>query len=222
MFYIKLEEDMSLVVTTRETIYRGDNLNQKIRYLIPLMVGDIDMLTAFVYLNYIRADGMPDVVRLERMEEKYNENYYQYVFPVTCRLTKYPGEICTWMQIYTGSPSNPTIAKSGECVLRVEASKNMDDYFCDHHLTALYQLEKSIANDMEAINERVSTKADNLSYDKEKCTLQLKSGNATIGEAVTVPSEEYSEDIAKEVEDTWSDMTDSDDDAGGNDAWETM
>lgn len=120
MFYIKLEtdqDDLNLVITQREAIYRGDNLNQKIRYLIPLTVGDIDMLTAFVYLNYIRADGTPDVVRLERMEEKYNESYYQYAFPVTCKLTKYPGEVCTWMQIFTGSPSNPVISKTGECML---------------------------------------------------------------------------------------------------------
>jgi|GEM_PF-4246259 hypothetical protein len=93
MFYIKLDENMDLVTTVREPLFRGDNLNRKLVYLIPLTVGDIDMLTAYVYLNYIRADGEPDVVVLERMEEKYNESYYQYTFPVTCRLTKYSGEV---------------------------------------------------------------------------------------------------------------------------------
>ena len=144
MFYIKLESDMSLVVTVREPIYRGDNLNQKIRYLVPLTVGDIDMQTAFVYLSYIRADGVPDVVCLERLDEKYNESYYQFMLPVTCKLTKCSGQVCTWMQIYTGDPSNPTISKSGECILYIEDSKNLDDYFCDHQVTAIYQLQKQI------------------------------------------------------------------------------
>lgn len=144
MFYIKLDENMDLVTTVRESLFRGDNLNRKIVYLIPLKVGDIDMLTAYVYLNYIRADGVADVAVLERMEEKYNESYYQYTFPVTCKLTRYPGEVCTWMQIYAGSPSNPNIQKTGECLLQIQESKNMDDYLCDHQVTAIYQLQKQI------------------------------------------------------------------------------
>lgn len=46
MIYIKLDDSMNLVITVNEPIYRGDNLNQKIIYLIPLQVGEIDMLTA--------------------------------------------------------------------------------------------------------------------------------------------------------------------------------
>lgn len=39
MIYIKLDDSMNLVITVNEPIYRGDNLNQKIIYLIPLQVG---------------------------------------------------------------------------------------------------------------------------------------------------------------------------------------
>lgn len=152
MFYIKLDENMDLVTTVREPLFRGDNLNRKIVYLVPLKVGDIDMLTAYVYLNYIRADGVADVVVLERMEAMYNESYYQYTFPVTCKLTKYPGEVCTWMQIYTGTPSNPSIQKTGECVLQIQESKNIDDYLCDHQVTAIYQLQKQIENGGDPID----------------------------------------------------------------------
>ena len=109
MLYIKLDDDMNLVITVNEPIYRGDNLSRKITYLIPTMVGEIDMFTASVFLNYIRADGVADVVVLERSDEPYNDSYLQYTFPVNCKLTKYPGEICTWMQIYTGTPSNPVM-----------------------------------------------------------------------------------------------------------------
>jgi len=220
MFYIKLEDDMSLVITVRDSIYRGDNLNQKIRYLIPLTVGDVDVLTAFIYLNYIRADGTPDVVRLERLEEKYNESYYQYVFPVTSRLTKYPGEVCTWMQICSGPPSCPVVSKSGECVLQIEESKNMDDYICDHQLTALYRLEKSLTSDIEEINELVAAKADSLSYNEESRELRLKSGDIEIGEAVIVPANSYPEggDI------NWGDIGDPEDEPEFEDniLWEPM
>lgn len=58
MFYIKLDDSMDLVITKKQPIYRGDNLNQKIIYLIPTTVEEIDMATATVYLLYIRADGV--------------------------------------------------------------------------------------------------------------------------------------------------------------------
>lgn len=157
MFYIKLDDSMNLVITAREPLFRGDNLNRKIVYLMPLTVGDIDMMTAYVYLNYIRADGIADVVVLERMEEMYNEDYYQYTFPVTCKLTKCPGEVCTWLNIFTGTPSAPTIAKSGECVLQVEDSKNMDDYLCDHQISAIYALQKQAEDTTDDVESMQTT-----------------------------------------------------------------
>lgn len=187
MIYIKLDESMNLVMTVNEPIYRGDNLNQKIVYLIPLQVGEVDMLAATPYLSYIRADGVADIVRLERTEEKYKEAYYQYVFPVSCRLSKYPGEVCTWLQIFSGTPSNPTIAKSGECLLYVEESKNMDDYICDHQLSAIYALQKqteTTENGVATIRVEMDKKGDNLVYDSEKKILQMSSNGKLVGDAV--------------------------------------
>lgn len=94
MIYIKLDDSMNLVITVNEPIYRGDNLNQKIIYLIPLQVGEIDMLTATPYLSYIRADGVADIVRLERQSEKYKEAY-----DVTGKLCPRPW-CCADMNVY--------------------------------------------------------------------------------------------------------------------------
>lgn len=193
MFYIKLDESMNLVITMNEPIYRGDNLKQKITYLIPKTVGEIDMLTAYVYLNYIRADGTPDVVVLERGDEAYNENYFQYTFPIKCTLTRYAGEVCTWLQIYSGTPSAPTVAKSGECVLQISDSKNMDDFICDRQVTALYQLHKMMNTGFERVEESISAveaiaaaKADNIVFNSEDSTIQLIADGAPIGDRIVV------------------------------------
>ena len=193
MFYIKLDENMDLVVTVREPLFRGDNLNRKLIYLVPLTVGDIDILSAYVYLNYVRADGVADVVILERMEEKYNESYYQYTMPVTCKLTRYPGEVCTWIHIYTGNPSNPSVQKTGECILQIQDSKNMDDYLCDHQMTALYQLhaEMDDAVDnvcvmLDEVNTALERKADNIVFHAEDNTIQLSANGEPIGDRIAV------------------------------------
>ena len=187
MIYIKLDENRDLVMTVSEPIYLGDNLNQKIVYLIPLQVGEIDMKAAIPYLSYIRTDGVVDIVRLDKKEGTYKDAYYQYELPVSCKLSECPGDICTWMQIFAGTPSNPTIAKSGECVLHVNNSKNMDDYVCDHHLSAMYAMQKQIdaaENDMASMRETMATKGDNLIYDSDKQELQLSSEGTLVGDAV--------------------------------------
>ena len=93
MFYIKLNDDMELVITVREAIHRGDHLNQKLTFLVPLQVGDIDPATAALYLSYIRADGTADIDLLHREKELYNESYYQFTMPVTSKLTRYAGPV---------------------------------------------------------------------------------------------------------------------------------
>lgn len=173
MFYIKLENNMDLVITQREPIYRGDNLNQKIRYLIPETVGEIDVLGAAVYLSCVRADGTADIHALTRLEDMYNGMYYQYVLPVDAKMTRYAGEVCTWLQIMSGPVCAPVVAKSGECILRVQESKDLDDYLGDRQIAAIYEMSQRLAN-----------KADDLIADNERQTLQLSADGKPIGKEV--------------------------------------
>lgn len=193
MLYIKLDESMNLVITKNEPIYRGDHMNQKITYLIPITVGDIDMLTATVYLSFIRADGTADIALLVREEEPYNERYYQYHLPVTSTLSRFPGEICTFLQIFSGPPRCPVVAKSGECMLRVMDSKNMDEYITDRNLRMVYEMQRYMEDKVEKVestlNERidktdknVDAKADNIVFDEENSTIQLVSTVKTVNE----------------------------------------
>lgn len=205
MIYIKLDEDMNLVITENEPIYRGDHLNQKITYLLPTTVGDIDILTATVYLSYIRADGTADIALLVRDEETYRERYYQYHLPITSTLSRYAGEIVTFLQIFSGPPCHPVIAKSGECLLRVIDSKNMDEYITDRHLRLIYEMQRymedkvekaeaTLAERIAKTDEAVAAKADNIVFNEEDSTIQLVStieikdeeGNTT-GEFEKVP-----------------------------------
>lgn len=199
MYYILLKEDKTLETTVYQPIYRGDHLNQKLTYLIPKTVDDIDVITAQIYLNFVRADGEPDVVMLERDEAMYKEEYYQYRVPVTCKLTRYPGEVITWLQIYTGPGMDPTVAKSGENIIQVLESKDMDTYIgdwrADKQLTALYQMKKEMDEELAETNEAVAAntegieqlrtdKADGIVYDEEENSLQLTANGEPIGEKV--------------------------------------
>lgn len=184
MFYIKLDDQNDLVITAREPIFRGDSLNHKIIFLIPHKVGELDTLASTIYLTYIRADETADVVLLERMEQDYNESYYQYTFPVDCSMTRYPGELVMFLQVFSGPYNNPSIAKSGECYLQVMASTNIDEYISDHNLSLIEQMRhymdskvehtESVLNErIDKTDEAVATKADNIVFNAEDSTLQL-------------------------------------------------
>ena len=191
MFYIKLDEDRNLVTTMWEPIYRGDHMNQKIIYLIPTMVDNIDMADASVYLNTLRVeDGEPDIIILERLEDLYKDSYYQYTFPVTSRLSRKAGEIITWMHISSGVFPDSQVAKTGENTLYILESKDMDEFInayaggddgsgVDEVLTALHQLNENI----EAV---VSAKADNIMFDKDNSTIRLVANGEPIGDTVFV------------------------------------
>lgn len=185
MFYIKLNDDMGLVVTVREAIYRGDHLNQKLTFLVPKQVGDIDPATAVFYLSYIRADGTAEIDLLQRETELYNESYYQFTMPVTSKLTRYAGPVTAFLTIYSGPANSPTIAKSGECTLQVQASTNMDDLLTDQGLSAIYSMQRQME---EQLASGLAGKADGLSLDDSTGELQLKSGDTMIGDPVIVSS----------------------------------
>lgn len=210
MMYIKLATDMSLNITVWSPIYRGDNLSSKITYLIPFTVGEIDMAAAAVYLNYVRADGTADIVLLKREDDNYNESYYQYTLPITSNLSRYAGTICTWLQIMAGPPSSPIVAKSGECALQILASKSMDEYIDDRHLSMVYNIQKKMEEELQRQEEEIqkqgeeltaridenaeaiTTKADNVTYDPETKILRLTSNGEPIGDEVTVVLEDGS------------------------------
>ena len=195
MLYIKLDEDMCLSITRNEPIYRGDIMNKQIIYLVPLKIGEIDMMTATLYLSYIRADGTADITLLKRLEEKYNERYLQYTIPITATLTRYAGEICTWLQVYAGPPHHPIIAKSSECMLQIIGSKNMDEYISDRNLSLIYAMQRHMEDKIEKaekqLSERIDAKADNLIFDQETSTIQLVT--------TTIEFDEEGEEVIKQT-----------------------
>ena len=160
MIYIKLDESMNLCMTKKEPIYRGDHLNRTITYLIPMTVGNIDMERATVYLSYIRADGTADIALLVREDEPYNDRYYKYHLPITCTLSRYAGEICTFLQIFSGPPRHPTIAKSSECFLQVVDSKNMDEYITDRNLRLIYEMQRYMEDKVEKAEKELHERID--------------------------------------------------------------
>ena len=78
----------------------------------------------------------------------------------------------------------------------------------------------------ERIAKLAKEKADNLVYDEETRRLQLTAESARIGDSVVIPGDGYADDIKAslkdEVEDTWSDMDETEHDPSAGEDWEDM
>lgn len=142
MIYVKLDQMMNLSITRNGPVHRGDNLFQNLIYIIPKNLNGIDPINTDVCLSYIRPDGVADIVTLEPLVEMYNEDYYRYVIPVTMAMTKYPGELRTWLIIIEKGfeQEESIIAKSDECIIRVADSKDLRDLFDDDKVESLFVL----------------------------------------------------------------------------------
>ena len=106
--------------------------------------------------------------------------------PVTSKLTRYAGPVTTFLTIYSGAYNRPRIAKSGECILHIQASTNMDDVITDQHLSLIYSMQRQMEDKVEKAeatlteridrtDEAVAAKADNIVFNEEDSTIQLVS-----------------------------------------------
>lgn len=185
-FYIKLCDDKCLVPTVRSTVYRGENLNQTLRFLIPHTVDNINVDEATVLMNYIRPDNSFDVIALERSAESYSEQYYLYEIPLTCKLTWFAGECRVWLQMMAGDPHLPTIVKTGECIVFVHRSTNLDSLVSDEYISELYRIERKLDASVKEINAVLAVKADNMVFHAEDSTIQLLANGQPVGDRIKV------------------------------------
>ena len=152
MYYLTLTSDKLLIATQTSPIYRGENLSDSVRIIIPKVVESVSLETATVFLNYVRSDRTGDLYLLIRADEEYDETHYQYLFPIDSKLTRLSDEICIWLTIYSGNPCAPTITKSSEYTMIVSSAKNSDDFIdsgasddsIDSSASAIYKLKTRI------------------------------------------------------------------------------
>ena len=121
--YIKLEDDMTLVITVPGTLRRGDNMNQQIIFLIPNQIGEIDTSAADIVCKCVTPYGFLTMPALTHLAESYNDLYEQYTLDVTDDMTECAGSDYLWLEITDLSERK---AITSECVLTVEETREVN------------------------------------------------------------------------------------------------
>ena len=125
MFYIKWE-NATLTPTVMEPLWRGDDLSQKLRFLVGKSIPGIDLESSTLHLCYCQDGGIEETETLERVSEDYNASYAQYTVSAECRMAQCVGRVSLRVVIHPSDDGADI--QSSACVIRIgEVAERCDD-----------------------------------------------------------------------------------------------
>lgn len=95
--YFKVEQDLQLNMTVRDMLYVGDELNEKIKFLIPHTIRGASVTD--VSLCYITKTDIYITETLVRDSEDYNADYMQFTPDPMSGMANYPGKVIVWLTL---------------------------------------------------------------------------------------------------------------------------
>lgn len=194
MYTILVKEDKSLFATHKETIMQYSNLCDKIRFLVPQIIGENNMSDfSVVVLEYL--SPVSHIYRTEyliRSEELYND-HFQYIFPADTKITAEAGNVELQLTFYNaemtpdGEVQTP-VFKTQVCTINIIPTANWSQYIPSESLTALDQRIAEILvlqNEITEIQTQIMEKQNTLIDDE------------TISDKTTYSSKKIEESINK-------------------------
>lgn len=135
-----MNDDKSLSVGKKVTIYQREELVDKIRFIIPQMYEEVDLSTCKLILKYKNPIGEPKSEILKK-DELYKNNL-QYILPIDTKLTQLSGDIVlrlTFIRVgKDGTEEN--ILHTGQTTIHVIAVDDWYQYIPDNSLEIIDNL----------------------------------------------------------------------------------
>lgn len=180
-----MEEDKSLIPTVETTIFAGEYGADDITFLIEKKYNGVQLDTATVSCKYILPNGYGGSEELTKDSLPYNDDLYQYKFPIGKNISSEPGKVEIWLSIMSGGQS---IIRSGSVFITISPTKDITEYLPPDDKTQLDVIAAKVA-------ELEMSKADSISYDPYEKTLQLTASGHSIGSPVSTADIADDDDI---------------------------
>lgn len=194
-YVILVNEDNTLTASKKERIMQRSKLFNNLWFLAEPTYNGYDMSACTVVMEYILPISKKyysDI--LELSEERYQE-YLKYVVPIDSKLTTEVGEVELQLTfIYSDLDENgesvQRVRKTSTAKLNIVPISAWSDIIPDSALGALDQriikMDAQIKELLDLGDAYDAAKADNITYDADKQTLQLLSGVNKIGDEVSL------------------------------------
>lgn len=117
MYTILMNSDKSLSKTVVTTLFQGENLVDKFRFLIPQTYNGLQLSEFTTTLKYIDQGNTIHSEKLTLSDELYKDHLL-FCLPINSELTKFAGNITIHLVLNKG---NQYILHSGEAVISINA-----------------------------------------------------------------------------------------------------
>ena len=198
MYVILVNDDNTLIATNKERIMQRSKLVDSLCFLVPPKYKDHDMANFSVLLEYVLP--ISKKYRSEMLSLSYDtyNDHLKYTLPLDSLLTSESGKVD--LQLTFAMADLDDYGKAIQLV-RKTSSTSIDiipisawsDIIPDEALGAIDQRLIKVDAQIKALedigNMYNTTKADNLSYDRNKNELQLTSEGKAIGNKITIISD---------------------------------
>lgn len=181
MYVLKMDGGKELITTVRQSVYQGEKNADTLIILVPKLYDNFDMTTGSGTLQYMLPDT--DVyVDLELTPTEHNAEYMAYTTQLGAPITSATGIVLMRLQIkdadgnvilVSGNASLPILCRDGT-IPDVSA-----------------QDKDKLARLAEQVGLLKQVKADSITYDAERRKLQLTANGSEVGQAVTIPPDDY-------------------------------
>lgn len=191
MYVILVNDDNTLTASKKERIMQRSKLVDTLWFLVPPIYKEEEMAGYTVMLEYVLPVSRKYHSEILTLSEEGYEEYLKYQLPFDTKITSEAGKV--EMQLtFTSVDNNQLqhVRKTSVGYIDIFPISAWSDIIPDSALSALDQrLIKLDAQTkcLEAYADIISeNQVDNLKYDDNKETLQLMSGNKTVGDAISV------------------------------------
>ena len=188
MYSILMQNDKTLVATSRTVLRQYESLVDKIQFIIPRLYGDLDFFTGDyqIVLKYVDQANIPHTVFLDKSEELYKEDYINCILPVGIELTRFAGDITMYISVLDVNIEDEIKAEVLHTNGITITITPLDDIYGFSPSESFQKMDQEILKLQAAIKANTiltesidQNKADDLSY--EDNTLSLMANGKKIG-----------------------------------------
>lgn len=178
MYIIIMDSDKQLIPTIRQAIYRGENMMDDVKFLLPLTYKKFDLSEFTVVLQYIQNNKIVHEETLTMDNPPLRNDRLSFSLQLNSIFTKKEGKLKIQLRVtkIDTEASVQYILKTSDCCI---------DILPSYYYETGDESEAEIGSKLEVMDSVLATKADNISLDSESGEIVLSSSGSKIGDSIS-------------------------------------
>ncbi len=185
MYIIIMDEDKQLTPTIKQAIYRGENMMDDVKFLLPLTYKKFDLSEFTVKLQYIQNQKIVHEEILTLDDPPLRTDRLSFSLQLNSIFTQKEGELEVQLRATKVDidAAIQYILKTSTCYIDILPSCYYETG--DEPEAEIGSKLEEIGSKLEVMDSVLATKADNISLDSESGEIVLSSSGSKVGNAIS-------------------------------------